>query len=48
MAGIQGTRNRTEFRQDRGRRFIVKPKVCAFCTEKIEIDLLDLNLELFK
>ncbi|HAV10335.1 MAG TPA: 30S ribosomal protein S18 [Dehalococcoidia bacterium] len=28
-------------RRERGRRFVVKPKVCTFCTEKKEIDYKD-------
>jgi small subunit ribosomal protein S18 len=35
----RGTRTRT----DRARRFIVKPKVCAFCAEKIAIDYKDIG-----
>ena len=37
MVKGRGTRTRTE----RTRRFIVKPKVCAFCAEKIAIDYKD-------
>ena len=35
----RGTRTRT----DRARRFIVKPKVCAFCADKIAIDYKDIG-----
>lgn len=42
MANMQYTRPRSDMRQDRGKRFVVKPKVCAFCTEKIAVDYKDI------
>ena len=42
MANTQQTRFRSDMRPDRGRRFIMKPKVCAFCTEKIAVDFKDI------
>ena len=39
MVVSRGTRTRRE----RGRRFVVKPKVCPFCTEKTEIDYKDIS-----
>lgn len=43
MANTQQKRARSDIRQDRGRRFIMKPKVCAFCTEKILVDFKDIS-----
>ncbi len=43
MANFQQTRGRSDIRQDRGRRFIMKPKVCVFCTEKIPVDFKDIT-----
>ncbi len=33
----------TKSRKDKMRRFVIKPKVCAFCAEKIEIDYKDVS-----
>lgn len=30
-------------RKERGRRFVFKPKVCPFCTEKVEVDYKDVS-----
>lgn len=43
MTNTQQTRGRTDGRQDRPRRFVMKPKVCAFCAEKIEVDYKDIG-----
>ena len=32
---------RTEHGRERTRRFVFKPKVCAFCADKVEIDYKD-------
>jgi len=40
---VKGRGTRTRSRSDRPRRFIVKPKVCAFCAEKIAIDYKDIS-----
>ena len=29
--------------KERGRRFVFKPKVCPFCTEKVDIDYKDVS-----
>ncbi len=42
MAGFQ-PRARTDSRPEKIRRFVVKPKVCAFCTEKIVVDYKDVG-----
>jgi small subunit ribosomal protein S18 len=39
----QFTRTRSEGRGERGRRFVAKPKVCAFCAEKIVVDYKDIG-----
>ncbi len=33
----------TKGRKERSRRFIIKPKVCAFCVEKVAIDYKDIS-----
>ena len=33
----------TRSRRDKTRRFVIKPKVCAFCAEKIAIDYKDVS-----
>jgi len=33
----------TKTRRDKLRRFVIKPKVCAFCAEKIAIDYKDVS-----
>jgi small subunit ribosomal protein S18 len=43
MAFIQANRGRTEYRPERARRFMVKPKVCVFCMEKIVVDYKDVS-----
>lgn len=42
MAYTQQTRSRPDVRQDRGRRFVIKPKVCAFCADKLNVDYKDI------
>jgi small subunit ribosomal protein S18 len=42
MAGVTPARPR-EYRPEKLRRFVVKPKVCAFCTEKIVVDYKDIS-----
>ena len=41
MTAIRTTRRRGNSRGERVRRFVAKPKVCAFCTDKIQIDYKD-------
>jgi small subunit ribosomal protein S18 len=43
MTSFQQTRTRFENRGDRSRRFVAKPKVCAFCAEKIAVDYKDIS-----
>jgi small subunit ribosomal protein S18 len=43
MTSTQQTRTRPDYRSDRGRRFVAKPKVCAFCAEKIAVDYKDIG-----
>lgn len=43
MTAIRTTKRRMDNRGgERARRFIAKPKVCAFCTDKIQIDYKDI------
>jgi small subunit ribosomal protein S18 len=38
-----GNKMRTDGKTDRGRRFLVKPKVCAFCVDKTKVDFKDVS-----
>lgn len=40
---VQNTKIKTETKQEKVRRFVVKPKVCTFCTEKVVVDYKDIG-----